>query len=133
MHTVLLTFVLVLAILNRRELFARHLLEGFRAADITGVRVDKEKRFDFGHSRDNPPHRNQPSEVNSLDFTDSHRRALGQRFEIEVARSRLKLGPMCRQNTPLTISVVDGLGTLPVSHPSFLPASFRFSPASGGG
>ena len=94
MHTVLLTLVLVLAVLNRRELFARYLLEGFRAADITGVCVDKEKRFNFGYSSDDPPHCNQLSEVNSLDFTDSHRRTLGQRFEVEVASTTLKSGPI---------------------------------------
>lgn len=89
MYTVLLAFVSILAILNGGELFIGHLLEGLRTTDVAGVCVDKEKRFDFGHSGNNPPYRDQPSEVESLNLSYGHGCTLEQRFEIQVTRITL--------------------------------------------
>ena len=85
-YTVLLAFIRVLAILERRELFVGYLLKGLRATDIAGIRVDKEKGLDFRHSSDDSAHSDQFSEVYSLNLPNGHGGTLGQGFEIEVAR-----------------------------------------------
>lgn len=88
MYTVFLAFVDVLAISDRCELLVRHLLKGFRTADVAGIRIDQKKRFDFRHSSDDSPYRDQFSKVDSFDLTHGHGGTFGQRSEIEVARMR---------------------------------------------
>lgn len=69
---VFLAAVLVLTVEYRLEVFPSDILERFRTARVAGVRVHSEEGFDFRDTRNNAPHRNEPSKVGTLDVAYCH-------------------------------------------------------------
>ena len=72
MDPVLFTFCFILAVNYGRELLVRDVLECFGSANVAGVGIDEQQRFDFRHTCDDAADCDELAQVGTFDFSNGH-------------------------------------------------------------
>jgi hypothetical protein len=85
MNAVALTFLLVLAVDNGRELFVGDILEGLCTADVARVRVHSKQRLDLGDTGYNTANSDELSKMCAFDVADGHGYIGTEGLEIKIA------------------------------------------------
>lgn len=84
MDPILLAFVFIWAINDWCEGLIGYVLECFRAAYITGIRIDLQKGFDFGNASNDPTNSDQAAQVDTPHVPDCHSDITLQGLEVEI-------------------------------------------------